>query len=118
MAGNLDVWIQCITDKIGIRKFASSAEFDGDQLLGVKKILNKGDAIESLREEGFSKIVAVGDGMGDVAMFDKADVRIAFGGVHPPVKTLVENSDFIVYTEKTLCRTLNTLLRLREPAWA
>ncbi len=53
--------------------------------------------------------MAVGDGMGDVGMFEASDVRIAFGGVHEPIQTLVEVSDFVCFTENSLCNVLSTL---------
>ena len=48
--------------------------------------------------------------MGDVPMFEKSDYTIAYGGVHTPIKTLIELSNVVVFTEEALCRMLNTLL--------
>lgn len=42
---------------------------------GVEEILHKGDAVTSLRGE-FERIVAVGEGMNDVPMFEAADLRV------------------------------------------
>lgn len=110
VTGNLDVWLKSLVERLGIRTFSSLANYEGDKLLSIKEILNKGKAIEKLRAEGFERIVAVGDGMGDVPMFEKADFTIAYGGVHSPIKTLIELSNVVVFTEKSLCRILNTLL--------
>lgn len=110
VTGNLDVWLKILIERLGIRTFSSIANHEEDRLIGIKEILNKGKAVEILREEGFEKIVAIGDGMGDVPMFEKADYTIAYGGVHSPIKTLIELSDIVVYTERSLCKTLNTLL--------
>lgn len=109
ITGNLDCWIQGLVDKLGLRAFTSISKREGDKLLGIEKILNKGDAVDAIRAMGFEKIVAVGDGMGDVPMFERADVGIAYSGVHSPVRTLKELSNFIVFNEEALCRTLNTL---------
>ncbi len=81
---------------------------DESQLCGVSHILNKSDAIRHLRSR-FDRIIAVGEGMNDVPMFEEADWRIAFGATHEPNKILCKLSDFIVYDGGALCRLLNTL---------
>ncbi len=110
VTGNLDVWLKSLVEKIGVRTFCSLADYKEDKLIGVREILNKGKAVEQLRAEGFEKIIAIGDGMGDVPMFEKSDYTIAYGGVHTPIKTLIELSNVVVFTEEALCRMLNTLL--------
>ena len=110
VTGNLDVWLKSLVEKIGVRTFCSLADYKEDKLIGVREILNKGKAVEQLRAEGFEKIIAIGDGMGDVPMVEKSDYTIAYGGVHTPIKTLIELSNVVVFTEEALCRMLNTLL--------
>jgi HAD superfamily phosphoserine phosphatase-like hydrolase len=108
ITGNLDVWIADLLRDLRVGCYSSIGIIDGDKLTGVQKVLNKGDAVNVLRQR-FDRIVAVGDGMGDVTMFEKADVRIAFGAVHPPIESLVQLSDFLCFSEEALCQTLNTL---------
>lgn len=108
ITGNLDVWIADLLRELRVACHSSIGTADGDKLTGVKKVLNKGDAVQLLRQR-FDRIVAVGDGMGDVNMFEKADVRIAFGAVHPPIESLVQLSDFLCFSEEALCQTLSTL---------
>jgi len=108
VTGNLDVWIAPLISRLGCRFFTSVANANGDSLLNVKHVINKGDVIKELRTK-FSEIIAIGDGMGDVPMFEQADVRIAFGGVHNPIETLTQLSDYVVFHERSLCRLLNTL---------
>lgn len=109
VTGNLDLWVRPVLDKLGIRSFTSVARLcPQGQLEGVESILHKGDAVSSLRS-CFERIVAVGEGMNDVAMFEAADWRIAYGGVHAPNKELVKLSDFVTYDGKALCRLLSTL---------
>ncbi|HOB54412.1 MAG TPA: HAD family phosphatase [Acidobacteriota bacterium] len=111
VTGNLDVWVSTLLDQIGAYYFCSSAEHDCDRLIGVRHILNKGSAVQEVKQRGnVERVVAIGDGMNDVDMFAQSDIRIAFGGVHEPVQTLIQMSDIVVYTEDALCRTLNTLL--------
>lgn len=109
VTGSLDLWVKPILDKLGIQSFTSRARFDAQGgLEGVEHILHKGDAISALRGQ-FDRIVAVGEGMNDVPMFEAADWRIAYGGVHTPNKTLLKLSDFLLHDGKALCRLLDTL---------
>lgn len=108
VTGNLDVWIAPLISTLGVRAFTSRAETDGDRLLGVASILDKGTAVDALRAK-HERIVAIGDGMGDVAMFEKADIRIAYGGVHKPVEALSQLSDMVCNSEHALCNVLETL---------
>jgi len=109
VTGNLDVWINDFVKKeLGCNYFSSEADFEENKLLGIKKILNKGEAIKSLRQE-YSKIITVGDSMNDCSMFEQANYRIAYGGVHSPVDSLVKLSDYVVYDSRSLCTLLKNL---------
>jgi phosphoserine phosphatase len=108
ITGNLYEWIKPIIDLLGCRFFCSQAEFQNSKLKGVTHVINKGDVVKSQRKV-YEKIIAVGDGMGDVPMFDFANVSIAFGGVHQPVGSLLKCADYVVYHEKALCQLLNEL---------
>jgi phosphoserine phosphatase len=108
VTGNLDVWVKPILDRLGIQSFTSVAAMHEGRLEGVEYILHKGDAVSSLRDR-FDKIVAVGEGMNDVPMFEAADWRIAYGGTHSPNKLLVKLSDFVINDGSSLCRLLNML---------
>ncbi|MDP2226048.1 MAG: HAD family phosphatase [Moraxellaceae bacterium] len=109
VTGNLDVWVKPMLDKLGIASFTSIAKLgQGGALEGVQAILNKGDAIAGLKER-FHRIVAIGEGMNDVPMFEVADVRVAFGGAHEPSRVLKQVSDFVVNDGRALCRLLNML---------
>lgn len=109
VTGNLDIWVKPLLDKLGIESFTSSAQLDHQgRLNGVSHILNKSDAVKSLRKR-FDRIVTIGEGMNDVPMFEVADWRIAFGATHEPNPTLCKLSDFIVYDEGSLCRLLKML---------
>lgn len=109
ITGNLDVWVEDLAHTIGGNLFSSTASEENDTLQTIETVINKGDIVVNLKDR-YDRIVAVGDGMGDVGMFEKADVRIAYGGVHNPIQTLVELSDYVIFNETALCRTLDTLL--------
>ncbi len=114
VTGNLDVWVeQFIAANYGCGYFSSKANHESDELIGLKSILYKEDAIKKIREN-FDVIVAVGDGMNDCSMFDLADIGIAFGGVHEPVSTLLKMSDYVVYDSNSLCTVLNNLKSMYE----
>lgn len=108
VTGNLDVWVHEIAEKIGVKYYSSRGTVVNDQLISVDHVINKGDAIKDLKEK-FDTIVAVGDGMGDANMFEESDICIAFGAVHPPVASLIDLSDFVCYSEDSLCRLLKML---------
>jgi phosphoserine phosphatase len=108
ITGNIYEWIKPIVDKLGCKVFCSQGKFNNGKLSGLEKIINKGEVIKGLRKSGES-IISVGDGMGDVLMFEESNVSIAFGGVHEPIETLLKVSNYLVYEESSLCRLLNTL---------
>ncbi|WP_249660257.1 HAD-IB family phosphatase [Lysinibacillus fusiformis] len=109
ITGNLDIWIsQLVEERLGCSVYSSRAEEHDDTLSKVVRILHKEQAISQIKEK-YNRIVAIGDGMGDVSMFQSADIGIAFGGVHTPIESLLEVSNYVVYEEKALCRLLNTL---------
>jgi HAD superfamily phosphoserine phosphatase-like hydrolase len=106
ITGNLDVWIKPLEQILGCVFYYSTATVANDRLVSVDHVLNKGDAIKSIRQN-FDRIVAVGDGMGDVPMFEEADVRIAFGGTHPPIRSLLQFTDYVTFNENALCNLLS-----------
>ncbi|MDR0659925.1 MAG: HAD-IB family phosphatase [Prevotellaceae bacterium] len=108
--GNLDIWIEELAQKIGCPIYSSVAKYTEDKLDGIEKILDKADAVDDIRAKGFNRVVAIGDGMGDVGMFQQADISIAYGATHCPNQTLLELSNFVTFNEDALCRTINTLL--------
>jgi len=109
ITGNLDAWVAPFASILGCRCFCSEALVEDDRLVKVERVLNKGDAVKIIRED-YDKIVAIGDGMGDVHMFTHSDVCIAYGGTHMPVQTLQQMSNFLTFDENSLCSLLNTLL--------
>jgi HAD superfamily phosphoserine phosphatase-like hydrolase len=109
VTGNLNVWIkEFINKELGCKVFSSIANSDGDNLLGIESILNKGDSIKIVKKN-FERVIAIGDSMNDCSMFEKADLGIAYGGVHNPVNTLVKMSDYVVYDSLALVRLLENI---------
>jgi HAD superfamily phosphoserine phosphatase-like hydrolase len=108
VTGNLDVWVAPIVERLGCRAFTSTGVCRGGRLVEVAQVLTKDRAVAQLRTE-FDRVVAVGDSVNDLPMFELADLRVAYGGVHDPAEALYQVADYVAYEEDTLCRLLSTL---------
>lgn len=107
VTGNLDVWIkELIAKELGCKFFSSVAEHEGDSLIGLDSILNKGEAIKSLKDS-YKTIVSIGDSMNDCSMAEQANISIAYGGIHEPVESLIQISDYVIYDSNSLTNLLN-----------
>lgn len=107
VTGNLDVWIQPIAERLGCRFYSSESVF-GERGLQLREIADKGRIIRGLKKDG-ANVVAVGESFNDIPMFEEADVKIAYGGVHHPVSQIIAISNFVTYDGGSLCRLLNAL---------
>ena len=47
MTGNLDLWVEPVLERLGVRSFTSRARMRDGCLEGVEEILHKGDAVTS-----------------------------------------------------------------------
>lgn len=108
VTGNLLEWVEPLIERVGCRVYASRGNIEDGRLNGIQNVLTKSDAVADLRSS-FSRIISVGDGMGDVTMFEASDLSIAFGATHDPVASLLEYADFVAFTEESLCRLLKAL---------
>ena len=70
---------------------------------------HSGDTVKDELKKSSHKCVVVGESYNDLAMFEEADISIAFGGVHQPVPALLERSDYFVPGAKELCALLRLL---------
>lgn len=108
VTGNIDLWIKPLLDKFECNYYSSSAQYS-DGYIKLDKVLVKSEAIKNIRSMGFDRVIAVGDGMNDVPMFLESDIKIAFGAIHHPPKSLVNLANYIVYSGDSLCNLLKML---------
>lgn len=106
VTGNLDVWIALLAEKLQVDIMSSLANYHENTLIGIKKILRK----KSVHTVIKYPVIAIGDGHNDLEMFIAAPISIAYGGVHPPAKSLMEVSTYAIYNDEELCRFLKLLL--------
>lgn len=109
ITANMDKWIEVLKKKIKCNFITSKIKYDSEKKKIIDyKFIDKSKEILNVKKS-FNKVVCVGEGMGDIGMFDNADIKIAFGAVHKPVSTIMEISNFYVNSEENLCKILNSL---------
>ena len=108
LTGNLDVWIEDLLDRLGMRGrcLCSRALVREDRLEGITEILDKAKACEGLPRP----FVAIGDGSNDIGMLRRADLGIAFGGVRTLCEGMIAAADRVITDEKQLVSLLKSLL--------
>ena len=109
ITGNLDIWLKDLLSRIPCKFFSTTANYIGDQLINVQNIINKADIVKKIKKD-YSKVITIGDGMGDVSMFRTADIKVAYAAVHKPPLALLNLSNYVSFSEDSLCNLLNTLL--------
>ncbi len=109
VTGNLDVWVNRLIARLGCRAFTSTAEVAPDGRLGsLTSVLSKQTPIRTLRTD-YERVVCVGEGFNDLPMFEASDIGIAYAGVHPPAREVIDAASYVVAQGPALCRLLNTL---------
>lgn len=106
--GNLDVWIADLARRIGCEVWSSTARVAGDRVVGIARILDKSDVVETYRREGH-RVVFVGDGHNDLGAMQRADIAIATGVVHPPPPAVLDACDHAVTREDALVALLEEI---------
>lgn len=109
VTGNIDLWIEPLKARLQCKWFSSRARLEAGRVR-LDRILDKGDAIQEIRNEGkFNKIAAIGDGANDVPMLRAADFPIAYGGIHAPNEKTTAAAGFVINSPETLCSLLKAL---------
>lgn len=109
VTGNLSCWISNLVSKIGVQAYSSVAQVNGHYVKKIQSIIKKEDIVKKYQNEGY-KVVFIGDGNNDVEAMRIADISIASSLIHSPVCGVITTADYLVTSEKALCRILNQLL--------
>jgi HAD superfamily phosphoserine phosphatase-like hydrolase len=107
--GNLRCWIEKLCEKIGCTLFCSDAIVKGNSVNKITNILRKESVVKHFQDAG-EKVVFLGDGNNDMEAMRIADISIATGMTHWPAPSVLEITDYSVFSEDALCRQLNLLL--------
>lgn len=107
--GNLDCWIEGLAKRLGCQCHSSMARVEDNRIGKLLNILKKEEVVTRLQASGH-KVVFVGDGNNDLEAMRVADISIATGLAHAPAPAILSLADYLVYSEKALCRLLNQLL--------
>ena len=108
VTGNLDVWVSPLIEAMGCRSYASRGSLTSSGGVTLDHILDKSQAVADIRRD-FDRVVSIGDGMGDVPMFEVSDLTVAFGATHDPVDSLLEYANYVCFREDSLCHLLTQL---------
>jgi HAD superfamily phosphoserine phosphatase-like hydrolase len=85
-----DCWIGDFAERLGLDVRASKAVVDGDRLVEVVEVIDKAAVVTELQER-YDQVAVVGAGMGDLAMLEIGDIRVAYGVSAPlPVRSLAQ----------------------------
>ena len=107
VTGNLDVWIEKLMDKIGMKDhcFCSHAIVENDKILAIKDIINKRTVCDAFK----SAFVAVGDGNNDAEMIGMAKIGVGCGLVREIAPAVKASCVYAIYDEKKLVSFLTKL---------
>lgn len=108
VTGNLDIWINGLMKKIGMKHhyYCSKADAVDDKITKIVSVVDK----ELTVKQFVQPIVVIGDGDNDTGMAKLADIAIGFGGVRNIAPSLLNSIDFAFYDDKKCADFLWNLL--------
>lgn len=113
VTGNLDRWVRPLIKRLGCACYCSRSAFTRKNGLELVSVLDKGSAIRAhaARHPDKRRIIAIGESVNDLPMFQYSDVAIAFAGVHTPAAELMRTANYVAYDGEDLCRLLYQLMK-------
>lgn len=108
VTGNLDVWIDGLMEKLGMKGhcLCSHAIVENNRITKVEYVIDKMKAISVFNKP----LVAIGDGNNDAEMIGIAEIGIGFGGVRDIAPAVLQSATHLTYSEDKLCQFLKQLL--------
>lgn len=108
LTGNLDVWINGLMDKLGLKNhvYCSKANVKNNRITQVISVIDK----EMMVKQFVQPLVVIGDGDNDSEMARHADIAIGFGGVRNIAPSLLATIDYAFYDDRRCGEFLKTLL--------
>ena len=108
ITGNLDVWINGLMDKLGLKNhvYCSKANVKNNRITQVISVIDK----EMMVKQFVQPLVVIGDGDNDSGMARHADIAIGFGGVRNIAPSLLTTIDYAFYDDRRCGEFLKTLL--------
>jgi phosphoserine phosphatase len=106
ITGNLDAWLAKLAPRIPAQILSSRVSIVDNRVDAFLEIMDKSAAIEKFSG---ARICAIGEGHNDLGMFERADVSVAYGGVHQPASSLFDVATHVAYDPVTLCQFLSQL---------
>lgn len=108
VTGNLDIWINGLMKKIGMKHhyYCSKAEVENDHITKIISVVDK----ELTVKQFVQPLVVIGDGDNDSGMARLADIAIGFGGVRDIAPSLLRNIDYAFYNDQKCAEFLTKLL--------
>lgn len=107
--GNLDCWVNKLLKKIPCKCYTSKAKIKNNKVVKIIKILKKEKIVDFYKKQG-NKVVFIGEGNNDIEAMREADIAIASGLTHYPAPSVLTITNYLIFSEKALCRQLNQLL--------
>lgn len=108
LTGNLDVWINGLMDKLGLKNhvYCSKASVKNNRITQVISVIDK----EMMVRQFVQPLVVIGDGDNDSGMARHADIAVGFGGVRNIAPSLLAMIDYAFYDDRRCGEFLKTLL--------
>ncbi len=106
--GNLFCWVEALVRRMGCPCFYSEATLEHGVVKQLTHIVRKEEVVQKFKEQG-EEVVFIGDGNNDAEAMRLAHVSIASGLTHWPAPSVLAVADYLVFSERALCRQLTQL---------